>query len=464
MALAAPPLQEFSRPGRKIMSFEHFGLDPKINAALAARGFIKPTPIQEQAIPKVMTGRDLLGLAQTGTGKTAAFALPILQRLLTGARGKIRALVLSPTRELADQTHVAFGHLAGATGLRSAAVYGGVSMGPQTQALRGRCEIAVACPGRLLDHMGQGTADLSAVEVVVLDEADQMLDMGFLPDIRKIMSKLPHARQTLLFSATMPPEIRNVAHDWLRNPETVKIHHDVPLHTVAHALYPVREALKTDLLLAMLKKTGDGSILVFTRTKHRAKKLGLRLQKEGLAASSLQGNLSQNRRKEAMDGFRQGKYRVLVATDIAARGIDVSQITHVINYDVPLTPETYTHRIGRTGRAERTGDAATFVSESDGTQVAAIEKHMKRTIERKNLEGFDYKKQPSLPPKEEGGTLRIVSRPPQHGQHRGQHGHGGHGQHRGHGQPSQGHGQHHRGQGQGQAPHGGGGRRRRRRR
>ncbi len=373
------------------MSFDHFRFDPKIAAGIQARGFVAPTPIQAQAIPKVLEGRDVLGLAQTGTGKTAAFALPILQRLLHGPRGRVRALVLAPTRELAEQTHVAFGQLGRDTGLRSATVYGGVSMRPQHQALKGRAEIVVACPGRLLDHLGEGTADLSHVEVVVLDEADQMLDMGFLPDMRRIMARLPARRQTLLFSATMPEEIRKLAHEWLRDPATVQIGRLEPVTTVSHYLYPVQEHLKTDLLVELLRRTAGGSVLIFTRTKHRAKSLDQRLQKAGFSATSLQGNLSQNRRKQALDGFREGKYDFLVATDIAARGIDVSQISHVINYDIPGTPEAYTHRIGRTGRAAKTGDAFTLVTERDASMIREIERRLGRPIERRKLEGFDYR-------------------------------------------------------------------------
>ena len=376
------------------LSFETFQFAPTITAGLAARGFTTPTPIQQQAIPLVLQGKDVLGLAQTGTGKTAAFALPILQRLSAGPRGRVRALVLAPTRELAEQIHVDFAQLGRQTGLHSCTVYGGVGMRPQAQAMAGRAEIVVACPGRLLDHLGQGSANLSSVEVVVLDEADQMLDMGFLPDMRKIMARLPQKRQTLLFSATMPDQIRQLAHEWLREPATVSVNHAQPLTTVSHALYPVREHLKTDLLLELLKKTGGGSVLIFTRTKHRAKRLDLRLQKAGFTCTSLQGNLSQNRRKQALDGFREGKYDLMVATDIAARGIDVSQISHVINYDVPGTPEAYTHRIGRTGRAARTGDAYTLVTDADSDMIRSIERKLGKKIESKRLEGFDYQKQP----------------------------------------------------------------------
>ena len=375
------------------MSFESFKLDAKIMAGLKAHGYETPTPIQKQSIPHVMQGRDVLGLAQTGTGKTAAFALPILQRLLhSPARGQIRALVIAPTRELVDQIHSQFVALGRNTGLRSATVYGGVGMGPQISSLKGRAEIIIACPGRLLDHMEHGVGDFTKLEVLVLDEADHMFDMGFLPDVRKILKRLPHKRQNLLFSATMPESIRHLAHECLLNPVTVQVDHTVPLETVSHALYPVPPHLKTALLLELLRPTHMESVLVFTRTKHRAKRLDAVLKGAGFKATSLQGNLSQNRRKEAMDGFRDGRFDIMVATDIAARGIDVSQISHVINFDIPGTPEAYTHRIGRTGRAAKTGDAYTFVSQEDDGMVREIERRMGNRIERRKLEGFDYTK------------------------------------------------------------------------
>ena len=401
------------------MSFDRFAFDPRIRAGIQALGFVAPTPIQEQAIPKVLEGRDVLGLAQTGTGKTAAFALPILQHLVGGPRGRVRALVLAPTRELAEQTHVAFAQLGRATGLRSATVYGGVSMRPQQEALKGRAEIVVACPGRLLDHLVQGSANLSQVEVVVLDEADHMLDMGFLPDMRKIMARLPVRRQTLLFSATMPEEIRKLTREWMREPAVVQVGELVPVTTVSHYLYPVNEHLKAELLLELIKRTAGGSVLIFTRTKHRAKRLDQRLQKAGLSAASLQGNLSQNRRKQALDGFRDGKFDFLVATDIAARGIDVSQVSHVINFDIPDTPEAYTHRIGRTGRAAKTGDAFTLVTDQDAAMVKLIERRLGRPIERRTLEGFDYRKAPAP---------GVPGRPSGHGQHA-QHSHRAHAPH-----------------------------------
>jgi len=377
------------------MSFEAFNLHPVINSALKAHGYTLPTPIQTQAIPKVMEGRDVLGLAQTGTGKTAAFALPILHRLSAGARGVVRALIVAPTRELAEQIKESFDDLGKGTGLRAATVYGGVSMQHQIQALHGRCEIVVACPGRLIDHMKQGYFKPGQIEVLVLDEADQMFDMGFLPSIRTILAKLPKNRQTLLFSATMPDALRGLAHECLTNPVTVQVDHNVALTTVTHALYPVVEHLKTPLLLALLQKIDSESVLVFTRTKHRAKKIADKVKEAGHSSTSLQGNLSQNRRKAALDSFREGKVHVLVATDIAARGIDVSQISHVINYDITDTPEAYVHRIGRTGRAAKTGDAYTLVTSADDGMIRTIERKLGKMIERHTLEGFDYRSAPA---------------------------------------------------------------------
>ena len=340
-------------------------------------------------------GRDVLGLAQTGTGKTAAFALPILHRLSAGPRGLVRALIVAPTRELAEQIKESFDDLGRGTGIRAATVYGGVSMHPQIQHLHGRCEIVVACPGRLIDHMKQGHFKPAGVEVLVLDEADQMFDMGFLPSIRTILAKLPKQRQTLLFSATMPDALRGLAHECLSNPVTVQVDHNVALTTVTHALYPVVEHLKTPLLLALLEKIDSESVLVFTRTKHRAKRIADKVKDAGHSSTSLQGNLSQNKRKAALDSFREGKVHVLVATDIAARGIDVSQISHVINYDITDTPEAYVHRIGRTGRAAKTGDAYTLVTSADDGMIRTIERKLGKVIERRTLEGFDYRSAPT---------------------------------------------------------------------
>ncbi len=387
------------------MSFAQFDFNPSVLAGLRSLNYVQPTPIQQQALPPVLEGKDVLGLAQTGTGKTAAFALPILQRLSTGPRGVVRALVVAPTRELAEQIRANFAALGQHTGLRAIAVYGGVSQSAQAHGLRGRCEIVVACPGRLLDHMGQGNFSPKNVEVVVLDEADQMFDMGFLPDVRKILSRLPQTRQTLLFSATMPDDLRKLAHECLRQPVTIQVANTEPVATVAHALYPVVEHLKTPLLLELIRRAGSESILVFTRTKHRAKRVAQKVKDAGWSAADLQGNLSQNRRKAAMDGFRSGKIHVLVATDIAARGIDVSQITHVINYDITDTPEAYVHRIGRTGRAAKTGDAYTLVTREDEGMVKTIERKLGKTIERRTLEGFDdgAAPAPQHPPHRHGG-------------------------------------------------------------
>ncbi len=372
------------------MTFKSFNLDPRIEAGVQALGYKVPTPIQLEAIPPVMQGRDVMGLAQTGTGKTAAFVLPILQRLLEGPRGHVRALILAPTRELAEQIHDAIGSLARQTGLRSMTIYGGVGVHPQVTVLRRGVEIVVACPGRLLDHISQRTITLSGVEVLVLDEADRMFDMGFLPDIRRILKHLPTQRQTLLFSATMPPDIRRLAQDILSNPVNVQVGHSAPIGTVSHALYPVAQHLKTPLLMELLKHTDTESVLIFTRTKHRAKRVGEQLDKAGYSVASLQGNLSQNRRQAALDGFRDGTYQILVATDIAARGIDVTLISHVINYDMPDTADAYTHRIGRTGRAAKTGDAFTLVTNEDTDMVRAIERVLNAKVERRMVQGFDY--------------------------------------------------------------------------
>ena len=375
------------------MTFKSFNLDPRIMSGVQALGYEIPTPIQDQAIPPVMKGRDVMGLAQTGTGKTAAFVLPILQRLLNGPRGHVRALVLAPTRELAEQIDEAIRTLGKQTGLRSVTLYGGVGIHPQIQTLRKGVEIVVACPGRLLDHISQRTITLANLEVLVLDEADHMFDMGFLPDVRRILRHIPTDRQTLLFSATMPDDIRHLAHDVLRDPVTVQVGERAPVATVSHALYPVPAHLKTELLMELLKHTDTESVLIFTRTKHRAKRLGENLEKAGYSATSLQGNLSQNRRQAALDGFRDGKYQILVATDIAARGIDVTRISHVINYDIPGTADAYTHRNGRTGRAAKTGDAFTLISDEDAVMVRTIERVLGAKVERRTIAGFDYRQQ-----------------------------------------------------------------------
>jgi ATP-dependent RNA helicase RhlE len=338
---------------------------------------------------KVIKGRDIMGLAQTGTGKTAAFVLPILNRLVERKYGCVRALIIAPTRELAEQIHQAIETLGRETHIRSVSVYGGVGINPQIKKLK-RADVVVACPGRLLDHIGRHSIDLSQLEVLVIDEADQMLDMGFIPDIRRILKNLPKKHQTLVFSATMPAEIRRLAGDILRDPATVQVGITAPADTVSHALYPVAQHLKTALLLKLLGNTHTKSVLVFTRTKHRAKSLGKKLSAAGYRSASLQGNLSQARRQAALDGFRDGKFQILVATDIAARGIDVTQISHVINYDIPSTPEAYIHRIGRTGRATRSGEAFTLVTEEDKIMVRAINRIIGSNVEQRILSTFDY--------------------------------------------------------------------------
>ncbi len=374
------------------MEFNKFNFHPSVAEGIKAAGFATPTLIQKQAIPPVLKGQDVMGIAQTGTGKTAAFVLPILERLIKGERGHVRALIIAPTRELVEQIHGAIQSLGKRTRLRSVTIYGGVSINPQIHKLRSGVEIVVACPGRLLDHISHGTIKLSRLEVLVLDEADRMFDMGFLPDIRRIISQVPAKRQTLMFSATMPDDIRRLAQDVLCTPVTVQVNPSVPVSTVKHALYPVAQHLKTAFLLELLRDTDTESVLVFTRTKHRARRVGEQLEKAGYRAASFQGNLSQSKRQEALDGFRNGSYQVLVATDIAARGIDVLSISHVINYDMPDTVDAYTHRIGRTGRATKNGDAFTFISREDESMVQNIEYVLGEKIERRMLKGFDYKK------------------------------------------------------------------------
>jgi len=377
------------------VNFDSFNFNPILSANIHALGYQIPTPIQLEAIPPVLQGNDLIGLAQTGTGKTAAFALPILNHLLAKPTGldkakSVRVLVLAPTRELAEQIYDSFGALGKNTRLQGVTVYGGVNINPQISKLRAGTDIVVACPGRLLDHIEQGTIDLSHVEVLVLDEADRMFDMGFLPGIRRIFKYLPKDRQTLLFSATMPDDIRRLTGECLRNPVTVQIDQVKPTDTVTHGIYPVEPHLKTELLMALLKKTQTDSVLVFTAAKHRAKRVAEKLEKAGWRATSLQGNLSQNRRQEALNGFKDGTFQIMVATDVAARGIDVASISHVINFDMPDTLDSYTHRIGRTGRAAKTGDAFTFVTDEDHDMVRSIERALGEKLERLYLPGFNY--------------------------------------------------------------------------
>ncbi len=371
------------------MSFKVFNFNPAVEAGVTGAGYKTPTPIQVQAVPYIADGRDVMGLAQTGTGKTAAFVLPILNRLVRSKSRHIRALIMAPTRELAEQIHQAIVTLGRKTRIRSVAVYGGVGIDLQIRNLR-HADIVVACPGRLLDHIGRRSVNLSQLEVLVVDEADQMFDMGFIPDIRRILQHIPNKRQTLLFSATMPSEIRRLAEDLLHHPVTVQVGNTAPADTVSHAIYPIAGHLKTALLLKLLQNTDTKSVLVFTRTKHRAKNLGRRLIEEGYRSASLQGSLSQTGRRAALDGFRDGKYQILVATDIAARGIDVTRISHVINYDVPSTPEAYIHRIGRTGRATCNGEAFTFATGEDKDMVRAINRIVGSSIEQRILSDFNY--------------------------------------------------------------------------
>ena len=373
------------------MSFQQFSLHPQVLAGVKSIGYTTPTPIQEKAIPFAMAGRDVLGLAQTGTGKTAAFALPILHRLASGPpkRG-VRALVVAPTRELAEQIHQSFVELGKHLRIYSVAIYGGVAKGPKLAKLRRGVQVVVACPGRLLDHVDQKDINLSGVEVLVLDEADTMCEMGFLPDVRRILEKLPEVRQTLFFSATMPKEIRSLAVNILKDPEFVQIGAIAPAKTVSHALYPVPDVLKKSLLMAILQQTPTGRVMVFTRTKHRAKNLALDLAKMSYKVAALQGNMAQNARQRAMNGFRDGEFDILVATDIAAHGIDVPDVSHVINFDFPDTSDAYTHRIGRTGRAEQTGEAFTLAGVADGPLIREVEREIGAPIERRRLPGFNY--------------------------------------------------------------------------
>ncbi|MFO7652427.1 MAG: DEAD/DEAH box helicase [Candidatus Krumholzibacteriia bacterium] len=372
------------------MDFSTFDLDPRLKAGISAAGYTVPTPIQVAAIPAVLAGSDVMGMAQTGTGKTAAFVLPILHRLLPGPRGHVRALIIAPTRELAEQIRGECERLAARSRLRCVAVYGGVPKDAQTRALRRGAEIVVACPGRLLDLDGDGYVDLSHVETLVLDEADRLCDMGFLPDVRRILARVPAERQTLFFSATMPVDIRSLAAQILRDPVTVQVDAAAPATTVSHAIYPTTDHLRTDLLLAMVEMLPPGRVLIFTRTKFRARTLARALERHGHSVSELQGNMTQNRRQAAMDGFRSGRYEILVATDIAARGIDVADIRHVINFDMPDCVDAYTHRIGRTGRALQTGAAFSLAAGEDAGVIRQIEQVLGERIERRRLDEFDY--------------------------------------------------------------------------
>ena len=374
------------------MNFESFNLHPSIMDSVRELGYTTPTPIQEKAIPPILEGRDLIGLAQTGTGKTAAFALPILQRLQSRPQGGVRALIMSPTRELAEQTCEVINRLGSGANLHCTAVYGGVGIELQNRELRHGTDIVVACPGRLLDHLWKGTFNLAALEILVIDEADRMFDMGFLPDIRNVLRCIMQKHQTLLFSATMPTDIERLVREILHDPVTIQVDRQLPAKTVSHVLYPVAQHLKGDLLKEILNRTDTESVLVFTRTKYRTERVARQLESAGLSVASLQGNLSQNRRQAALDAFRDGSVKILVATDIAARGIDILSISHVINFDMPETVDDYIHRIGRTGRVNKSGDALTFVTSADADKIRALERILKAPLERAMLDGFDYNK------------------------------------------------------------------------
>jgi len=372
------------------MSFTQFNLDSRLNTAIKRAGFLKPTPIQISAIPLALAGHDLIGIAQTGTGKTAAFVLPILQKLLTSPGKRTRVLILTPTRELAEQIHQTISEFSAGTKIKSVAVYGGVGAAPQIEALHSGAEIVVACPGRLLDHIQSHHAKLGTIEVLVLDEADRMLDMGFLPDIKRILRQVPQQRQTMLFSATFPAEIEQLAAQTLHNPKRVAIGLVRPVHTVDHTLFPVPHHLKNQLLIKLLDLTEPKSVLIFTRTKHRAQNLLKKIKHTEYKATSLHGDRTQGQRRQALNGFKDGKYQIMVATDIAARGLDIDGISHVINFDMPDTADAYIHRIGRTGRAQRSGEAFTFITPDDLALVQKIEKIMKEKLPKKTLPDFDY--------------------------------------------------------------------------
>ncbi len=369
--------------------FSALGLRPELMDAIHDAGYVSMRPVQEEGLPAALAGRDLLGLAPTGTGKTAAFVLPILQRLLDTPGTGPRALVVTPTRELASQVHGEFERLAVHTDLGSAAIFGGVPYAKQERMLAKDPAVLVACPGRLLDLWSNRVIDLSNVEVLVLDEADHMFDMGFLPDVRSILRALPHERQNLMFSATMPKAIRGLADEVLRDPHVVELAHSQPAETIDHALYPMAESQKIEALEKLVESPDFRSAIVFLRTRNRASGVAAQLISRGHAAVLMQGDLSQAQRERALQGFRDGKFTVLVATDIAARGLDVIGVSHVVNYDAPNTPDAYTHRIGRTGRSEQTGSAFTFVAAADVVEVLAIEKRLGKSIERRTIEGLE---------------------------------------------------------------------------
>ncbi len=384
------------RPRSSTDGFSSFDLHPRLLKAVADMGFTEPTPVQRQAIPPAVQGRDLIGCAMTGSGKTAAFLLPILHRLQPKSRGITRALIITPTRELAAQIDEERRALARHTDITGAAIFGGVGMGPQVKALRQGVDILVATPGRLLDHFQHDYARLAGIEVLVLDEADRMLDMGFLPDIRRVLRHLPTPsarapRQTLFFSATMPKPIVDLSRELLRDPIRIDVERrQAPATGITQALFPVPARRKPDLLIELLKRDEVGNLIAFCRTKHRANRLFQKLERAGIPTARIHGNRSQNQRTKALEGFRDGRFRVLAATDIVARGIDVEALDHVVNFDVPNVPEDYIHRVGRTARAGATGEAYTFVSPEEESDVRSIERAVGRTLPRRTLEDFDY--------------------------------------------------------------------------
>jgi ATP-dependent RNA helicase RhlE len=378
------------------MSFTSFGLHADLLRGIKELGFTRPTPIQNDAIPPAMTGKDVLACAMTGSGKSAAFLLPIMHRLMAKKRGTTRALILTPTRELAAQIDENLRDLAVHTPLSGAAIYGGVSMGPQEHAFRSGVDVLVATPGRLLDHFQHGYAKLEGLEILVLDEADRMLDMGFLPDIRRVIKRLPPKLQTLFFSATMPHAIGQLAQEMLKNPVTIAIERQaMPATGITQAVFPVSHEVKLMLLTELLKRGEIQNAIVFTRTKHRANRLFEQLEAQKVNVARIHGNRSQAQRIEALAGFKTGRYRILVATDIAARGIDVEALSHVVNFDVPAMPEDYIHRVGRTARAEQTGDALTFVAPDEEADLRAIEKAIGKRLPRVTVPDFDYNQKPT---------------------------------------------------------------------
>jgi ATP-dependent RNA helicase RhlE len=378
------------------MPFSKLNLHPSLVSGVRELGFARPTPIQAEAIPPALDGRDVLACAMTGSGKTAAFLLPVLHRLLERPRGKTRALILTPTRELAAQIVEELNGIAVHTPITAAPVIGGVGMGPQEHAFRSGVDVIVATPGRLLDHLKAPYAKLDTIEFLVLDEADRMLDMGFLPDIQRVLRHLPKKRQTLFFSATMPDPIVRLTREMLHNPAAINLERKAaPATGITQAVYPVPQELKTPLLIKLLETSQMKEALVFTRTKHRANRLWEFLDKRGIPAARIHGNRSQAQRTDALDGFKTGRYRVLVATDIAARGIDVEALGHVVNFDVPVAPEDYIHRVGRTARAEMTGEAFTFVSPDEEGDLRAIERAVGKALPRVTLPDFDYRARPA---------------------------------------------------------------------